>query len=57
MSDAKNCSAGSTRLKNTPVWAISKPITSATIYDPATIGPVDKDNDADFFYAQFQTRY
>ncbi|QDV62554.1 alginate export family protein [Crateriforma conspicua] len=26
-------------------------------FDSATIGPVDEDNDADFFYAQFQTRY
>ncbi|TWU03728.1 alginate export family protein [Neorhodopirellula pilleata] len=26
-------------------------------YDPATIGPADEDNDADFFYAQFQTQY
>ncbi len=26
-------------------------------FDSATIGPTDGDNDADFFYAQFQTRY
>ena len=26
-------------------------------YDPANIGPTNGDKDADFFYAQFQTRY
>lgn len=26
-------------------------------YDPANIGPANGDKDADFFYAQFQTRY